>query len=145
MSGPEPGLGLPYGPGFLFVDRVMFHAADGRIVTEKEFRATDPILRAHFDGGPPVVPGVILVEMASQSALLWALRHGRLAPGARLLLGSIKATFLHQAVADCEVTARVTVESPAGGFAFKGELWSDDHNLARVHGLGMAVPTGEPG
>lgn len=138
MNQPEIRSRLPYGSEFLFIDRVICHFPHGEIVTEKTFHATDPILRAHFVGGPTIVPGVLLVEMASQSALLSALLAGKLAAGSRLVIGSIKATFHHPASGGRVVTARVNVDNPAGGFAFKAELSCEGTVLARVHGIGMA-------
>jgi 3-hydroxymyristoyl/3-hydroxydecanoyl-(acyl carrier protein) dehydratase len=139
MNQPDIHSYLPYGPEFLFIDRMLSHSPNGEIVTEKTFHATAPLLRAHFLGGPAVVPGVLLVEMASQSALFSALLTGKMAAGSRMLIGSIRATFHNQAPGGCVVTARVTVDDPAGGFAYKAELTSNGIVLARVQGIGMAL------
>jgi|SRR6185369_241940 len=128
---------LPYGPDFSFVDRVLSHTEVGDFVTEKTFHTTHPILLSHFARGPSIVPGVILVEMANQSALLLATLSGRVPAHARMLLGSIKASFLHPVPAGSVVTSQVTIDSPAGGFEFKAVLSCQGKTVARVQGIGV--------
>ena len=59
----------PFGPGWLMVDEVVeIHA--GKITTRKLLADDDPFITSHFARGPHILPGVLLIELVSQSAYL---------------------------------------------------------------------------
>jgi len=140
MESSDPAFRLPYGPDFLFIDRVVDLSRPDRIVTQTHFQASARILRSHFSKGPTVVPGVLLIEMASQSALLCGQLLGLVPEGSLLLLGNVKAMFLRMAPGDAWVTAHVKIDNPAGGFFYKCELFCEDDLICKVQGTGVFAP-----
>lgn len=75
----DPLGGLPHGPGFRFVDRVVACEPGVRGTFEVTLGAAHPILQAHFPGAP-LVPGVVLIEALAQAAgCVWGVRGARLA------------------------------------------------------------------
>src|SRR4051794_37852636 len=108
MTVPDVSV-LPYGPSFRMVDRVLVLEAGRRIVTVTSFDLDRPILEDHFLGGPHVVPGVLLIEMSCQSALLLAAPAG--AADALFLLGQVRASFRAPAQVPVLVQAETTVDS----------------------------------
>src|SRR5687768_14947902 len=58
---------LPHGPEFRFVDRVLSLQPGQQAVGEYLVRGDEPFLRGHFPG-QPILPGVILLEAATQLA-----------------------------------------------------------------------------
>lgn len=65
--GNDPLSFLPHGLPFRFVDRVLEIVPGERIVTLKNVTANDPHLQGHFPGNP-IMPGVLIVEMMTQTA-----------------------------------------------------------------------------
>lgn len=62
---------LPHRDPFLFVDRIL-ERDERRVVTEWAAKAEAPFFRGHYPGNP-ILPGVLLCEMAAQSsAILFA-------------------------------------------------------------------------
>ncbi len=59
--------GLPHGPEFRFVDRLLTLEPGKCGIAEYTVRGDEPFLRGHFPG-QPLFPGVLLVEAAAQLA-----------------------------------------------------------------------------
>lgn len=59
---------LPHRYPFLLVDKVMKHKP-GLIECRKNITINEPYFQGHFPGRP-IVPGVLMIEMAAQSAAL---------------------------------------------------------------------------
>lgn len=91
---------LPHRGRFLLVERIVgLDRAEARIVGTRTLRADDPVFADHFPGAP-VYPGVLLVEMAGQHALVMAALtagDGVTAPPVRLTR-ILDATFLAPAL-----------------------------------------------
>ncbi|MFD1954371.1 3-hydroxyacyl-ACP dehydratase FabZ [Paenibacillus thailandensis] len=60
---------LPHRPPFLFVDRIV-RKEESRIAGEITFRAEESFFEGHYPGHP-VVPGVLLIEAAAQTAAVF--------------------------------------------------------------------------
>jgi len=61
---------LKTAPPFLFVDKVHeFDSVNQRIVCAKQVGYNEPYFAGHFPGDP-IVPGVLLIEMAGQASAL---------------------------------------------------------------------------
>ena len=72
MSAPTPIAAvhatLPHREPFLFVDEIVERAPE-RVVTRWRVRAEADFFRGHYPGNP-LLPGVLLCEMAAQSAAI---------------------------------------------------------------------------
>ena len=58
---------LPHRPPFFFLKRLREWAPGRRALSEVEFDGSEEFFRGHFPGHP-IVPGVILIEAAAQTA-----------------------------------------------------------------------------
>jgi len=127
---------MPYGPDFLWVDEVLEQDGDRRIVTSKHYLANASIVRDHTPAGVTIVPGVILIEQAAQSALLLGLRSGHVVSGKAAFLGRVKADFIAPVVCPAQVEVDLVVSvlrAEAIGFAAK--LKSDLQLCAHIFGV----------
>ena len=59
---------IPHRPPFLFVDRIV-EQGEGRIVTERTFRADEAFFAGHYPGSP-LTPGVLLCEACFQTGAI---------------------------------------------------------------------------
>jgi len=59
--------GLPHGPEFRFIDRIVSLIPGRHGTAEYLIRGTEPFLKGHFPGDP-LMPGVLLLEAAAQLA-----------------------------------------------------------------------------
>ena len=146
MSGESPAQLLPYGPHFLWVDEVV-DADSAGIRTRKFYAAEVPALQSHFEGGPWIVPGVLLIEQVAQSACLAGLlqahataREDVAAAGAQFVLGQVKARFHARAHVPCNVLAEVDLRMGRRMIGFRGRLSIDGTLVAEVSGMAMRAP-----
>jgi acyl carrier protein len=126
---------LPYGDAFRFVDSVVSVEVN-RIVTETTWNPENPLVAAHFEHGPHVVPGVLLAEQVAQSALLLARVRGLVVAGEELMLSRLRCDFA--ASAEPPVTIRTVVDLRATGFGhfgFIGSCTAGETEFARVKGI----------
>ncbi len=123
---------LKTAPPFLFVDRV-HEFYDDILVCSKQVGYNEPYFAGHFPGNP-VVPGVLVVEMATQaSALLMTAR-----PDSKLTAGYLVRikdfTFYHQVKpGDC-LSIRVELKEETGNYVTTKALvtfWGEKKKVAR--------------
>ncbi len=127
---------LPYGAGFRFVDRYELRAVERSVRTWKQYCENDPIVEAHFKGGPCVVPGVILIEQVCQSALLLGIGIGEVDLQHLPSLGEVKASFRHIANAPCLLRAQVAIDAVlSNAFGFSGIIFNMETEVCRVKGF----------
>lgn len=65
---PQVLQAIPHRPPFLFVDRIV-EQGEGRIVTERTFRADEAFFAGHYPGSP-LTPGVLLCEACFQTGAI---------------------------------------------------------------------------
>ncbi len=129
---------LPYGPQFLLIDAFELSEVSREMRTLKEYSATHPLIASHFKAGPPVVPGVLLVEQVCQSAFLLGITSGIIQSTLPPLLGEVKATFKRLAVAPCRLIAKVEIDAVLpNAFGFLGQVLNGEMEVCRVKGLCM--------
>ena len=90
----SPAAELPYGDAFRFVEKIVSLEENRCIETEMFYSRDLPMIDAHFRDGPKIVPGVILIEQISQSALLLGRMSATHATEGTPYLGQIRASFL---------------------------------------------------
>lgn len=126
---------LPHGASWIFVDRVLGCDPPTQIRTQTRIASDDPIVCAHFRDGPAILPGVVLVEMAGQSAYLL----GRLSASASAgappahLLARCSATFVSPARAGDVLTTEVRlVERVRDVSVYEASITADQRAVCRV-------------
>lgn len=136
---------LPYGFPWLLVDRVSRWSAS-EIVVVKAVSGCDHNMSAHLRDGPSIMPGVLLIELVNQAAmLLVTLRSSAGEQDARMsgagALGRAKATFHSPAYIGDVLTAtvRITVQSE-NKTAYEGHITCGDRAVATVQAIGALVP-----
>ncbi|MGZ4963624.1 MAG: 3-hydroxyacyl-ACP dehydratase FabZ family protein [Limisphaerales bacterium] len=67
MNATANELGLPHGPEFRFVDRIVDVQPGKSGAATYKVRGDEEFLRGHFPGNP-IVPGVLLIEAVAQLA-----------------------------------------------------------------------------
>jgi 3-hydroxyacyl-[acyl-carrier-protein] dehydratase len=133
---------MPIGPSMLFIDRVLDWVEGERIQTRKCVTGAETYFRAHFSGGPAVVPGVFLVEGVAQSALLLDMLGGRPRDAStERMLAEVRAAFKAPVRPGDVVDFEVSVVSAHGkARSFQGTARVADRLVARVELLGVEVP-----
>lgn len=108
---------LPYTPPFLFVDKILDWSINEWIEVEKVISGSDPIVYSHLINGPPVIPGVILIEFVGQASLLLDILSGnnnykeRLIPGEINVLARCKADFFSPAFVGDVIKGKIRREA----------------------------------
>lgn len=132
---------MPQHPNFVFVDSVI------EIVARKSIRTSfyvDPdslFIQWHFPEGPSLLPGVILIEFASQSAYLF----GRLtrdgpADGETHVLAKCSATFKSPATPGDTLIADVAFTDEVGDVSvYDATIHTGEREVARVRLYGAKV------
>ena len=146
MSGKSPAQLLPYGPNFLWVDEVI-DADSAAIRTRKWYAAEIPALQSHFEHGPWIVPGVLLIEQVAQSACLAGLlptigiaEGDASVASTQFVLGQVKARFHARAQVPCSVLAEVDLRMGRRMMGFRGRLLIDGTLIAEVSGMAVRAP-----
>ncbi len=145
MSVASPSQLLPYGPHFVWVDEVIDANGVG-IRTKKRYAAELPVLQSHFEHGPWIVPGVLLIEQVAQSACLAGLLQAHEvgmdagATGAQFVLGQVKARFYAPAYVPCSVLAELDLRMGRRMIGFRGQLSINGALIAKVSGMAMRAP-----
>lgn len=122
---------------FLFVDDGEISADRTRARARRTFAADEPYFAGHFPGDP-LVPGVILLELAAQTAnLLLSHRAGRVIQG--YLVGVQEAKFNAPVRPDQTVVADVRLDretasgNDAGGITvFKASIYLEQRRCMRA-------------
>ena len=96
---------LPHGYPALLIDRVVSHK-NGVIECSKNITINEPYFQGHFPGRP-IVPGVLIIEMAAQSAALL------------YILDSIEPAAISEALNNEDITDRVGYLASVKNFKFK--------------------------
>ncbi|HEX9191082.1 MAG TPA: hypothetical protein VF847_03225 [Candidatus Deferrimicrobiaceae bacterium] len=65
--GSDPLSGLPHGPSFRFIDRILEYVPGERVVALKNATFGEPYMRGHLPGSPSM-PGAYLLEAMTQTA-----------------------------------------------------------------------------
>lgn len=135
---------MPHGAGWVFIDKVLSCEPQRRIVTQRFIDPDDPILMSHFPNGPTILPGVILIEYAGQSAYLLGRLSGRadVVEPATHMLARCSASFLSPARAGDLLTAHVTLVDRVGETTvYDAVVTCDERIVCRVRVFG--VPLGD--
>jgi 3-hydroxyacyl-[acyl-carrier-protein] dehydratase len=101
----------PHGPGFSFVDSFDVLEPGRRGRGSKWLDPASPFFADHFPGNP-LMPGVLLVECAAQTAgALWQ------KPGAAFLAAVTQFRFIKPVFPDQKLEIEVTLEKDFGALA----------------------------
>ena len=100
---------LPHGPEFRFLDRLLSLVPGKQGTADFNIKGDEAFLRGHFPGAP-ILPGVILLEMAAQLAGVVAQSDPSIPPLANLKLTAIRSAKIFGTAEPGEtVTIRATV------------------------------------
>ena len=135
---------LSYGNEFRLVDETLeVDVGAGLITTSKVYRSDWDIVAAHTLATGPVVPGVLLIEQAAQSALLLHLHRERDAV-AKPRLVNIRATWNAPGTLDTPIEAHVRVrDATPNTSSFEASIRCDERDIARIRGLVAFVRAAE--
>jgi len=138
---------LPYRSPWLLIDRLVSWERR-RIVVQKVISGADPMVAAHFPEGPSVIPGVLYIELVSQSILfLGKLVDSLDDPTAKLftkgkntVLARCKADFLSPGFVGDALIADVTVSDVIAGTAvYDGLITCGERKICKVNGMASSV------
>jgi 3-hydroxymyristoyl/3-hydroxydecanoyl-(acyl carrier protein) dehydratase len=135
---------LKYGDEFRFVDETLqVDIRAGLITTSKVYRSDWDIVVAHTLATGPVVPGVLLIEQAAQSALLLC-SYREPDAVARPRLANIRATWNAPGTLDTPIHAHVQVRvATASTSSFEASIRCNGLDIARIRGLVAFIGSGE--
>lgn len=141
LTRPEVERLMPQHPNFVFVDSVL------EVVARKSIRTSfyvDPgslFIQWHFPKGPSLLPGVILVEFASQSAYLFGrLTRAGPADGETHVLAKCSATFKSPAAPGDMLVADVTFTDEVGAVSvYDATIQAGEREVARVRLYGAKL------
>lgn len=136
IQNTSPPFELKYGDEFKFVDEVCsIDIEKGEIITVKIYYSHWGIILAHSLATGPVVPGVLMIEQAAQSALLLQIRRKPEQTGYPRL-ANIRASWSAAARLNVDILAAVRVkDGPEGTATFEAVLSDEEQEVARVRGL----------
>ena len=134
---------LPHRPPFLFLDRVL-ECEDERVLTEWQVPVDLDCFRGHYPERP-VLPGVILCEMAFQSGAV-LLGSGARLKGALPVLATIRdARFKHSVAPGESLRAEVEIEERLSGATYlKGIIRSEGRAVLRLRFVLALAPLQAP-
>ena len=122
MTKPAPL--TPHGNSFSFVDTCDVFEADKRVLGSKWLDPKSPFFEGHFPGRP-LMPGVLLVECAAQTAgVLWQIvaKAGARTPLFLAQVGQFR--FLKSVLPGQTVQIEVVLEKELGSLAqFSATIW----------------------
>lgn len=136
---------LPSRAPWIFIDKVL-KWDETSITVQKAISGGEENMAAHFKEGPALMPGVLIVEMVNQAAILMGTLTGMFADGtpeklkASSVLARMKATFHNPAEAGDTVLATVRLVKRLGMQTFfEGVVTSGDRQVATVEVIGAVV------
>src|SRR5207247_5664580 len=112
--------GLPHGPEFRFLDRLLELDRGKHGIGEYTLRGDEPLLRGHFPGRP-MMPGVLLIEAAAQLAGTVAQSDPHLSPLADLKLAAIRGAKI------------LGTAKPGEVIQLEARVLGRMHNLVQAH------------
>lgn len=127
---------LKYGDEFRLVDETLEVDVDaGLITTSKVYRSDWDIVVAHTLATGPIVPGVLLIEQAAQSALLLC-RYREPDAIAMPRLANVRATWNTPGMLDTPIHASVRVrDATSSTSSFEASIRCNGLEIARIRGL----------
>lgn len=136
---------LPSRAPWIFVDKVL-KWDDTSITVQKAISGGEENMAAHFKEGPALMPGVLIVEMVNQAAILLGTLKGMFTDGApeklqaSSVLGRVKADFHSSAEAGDTVLATVKLVKQMGAQTFfEGVVTSGEKRVATVSLIGAVI------
>ncbi|WP_078392754.1 3-hydroxyacyl-ACP dehydratase FabZ family protein [Shouchella patagoniensis] len=114
---PAPHEKLKQAAPFLFIDKIVDMSGD-TIVCQKNVSYNEPYLSGHFPG-EPIVPGVLLIEMAAQASLILAGQNNNGEQGGQekgYLVENKGFRFLRKAGPGDTLLIKVTLTGGVGNF-----------------------------
>jgi 3-hydroxymyristoyl/3-hydroxydecanoyl-(acyl carrier protein) dehydratase len=101
---------LPYGKEFLLLDGVVFLSKD-KVVGKRKIHGTEDFMRSHFTDFA-LMPGVLVIEMMGQAAMLLARYHLQTHEENHVLAYAIKhARFFRPVLPGQEVTVEASLKA----------------------------------
>ncbi len=130
---------LPYRPPLLLIDRVLHYSVD-QIVASKTFVHNDLLITSHLTGSPPIVAGVLLIEMVGQAAFLHQLITAQSTSKEGKVLGQCRARFIRPARPGDDLVTTAELQGAAmGGCQYRGVVRLGNEEIARIEVLAVAI------
>ncbi len=130
---------LPYGKGFLFVDRIN-KLCKRSVESQKHFRKEEPYFREHFKD-IPLTPGVFIIESAAQTCSVLVRNNIKNQENYHILLFKIKeATFKRPVFPDTDIKTAAKIKTVKNGvFTLSSVVKSKNEEVARMTFIVVAV------